>query len=138
MAVASGKGGVGTTTAAVNLAVALAQLGRRVVLVDADFDGADVGTSVQHSSRSTRSPTCSRARAACTKSCAADPAGIQVLPGVWSGESRDDCTPKAQERLIASLRALGPHADDVVLDVGQRRGTRRIAASGTRPTRCWW
>jgi len=37
MAVASGKGGVGKTNVAVNLAVALARLGRRVGLLDADF-----------------------------------------------------------------------------------------------------
>jgi flagellar biosynthesis protein FlhG len=37
MAVASGKGGVGKTNVAVNLSVALARLGHRVGLVDADF-----------------------------------------------------------------------------------------------------
>src|SRR3989304_8316814 len=41
LVVAGGKGGVGTTTLAVNLAVALAQRGRRTVLVDADPDTAD-------------------------------------------------------------------------------------------------
>jgi ATP-binding protein involved in chromosome partitioning len=41
VAVASGKGGVGKTTAAVNIALALTALGVRVGLVDADLYGPD-------------------------------------------------------------------------------------------------
>jgi len=42
IAVASGKGGVGKTTVAVNLALALTAQGQRTGLVDADLYGPDV------------------------------------------------------------------------------------------------
>ena len=44
LAIGSGKGGVGKTFVTANLATALARLGKRVVVVDADLDGANLHT----------------------------------------------------------------------------------------------
>jgi len=55
--VSSGKGGVGKTSITVNVAVALAQAGKRVLLVDGDLGLANVdivlGLSVKHTVRET-------------------------------------------------------------------------------------
>lgn len=115
--VTGGKGGVGTTTIAVNLAVALARDGRRTVLVDADFAGADAGNLCGLRDGATVNDVLAGRRTV-HEALERGPGGIQVLPGNWSRGEYVDCSPAAQQRLIAQLRTLGAFADYVILDAG--------------------
>jgi len=136
-AVTSGKGGVGVTTLAVNLAVAWGLSGRRTVLVDANLDGPDASAlcgafdgpgllDVLAGERSIH------------EVLRLGPGGIQLLPGQWADDRKvgaaADYVNGDYDRLLRELRGLGQHADVVVLDVGsgQSRLARRFwqAADG--------
>lgn len=111
------KSGVGVTSIAVNLAVALSQQGSRVVLVDADPHRSDVAT------------LCGiRQLASCDDLALATrdvhemlqlgPAGIQIVPGLNSQEALNNSYVLTDERFHRQLLTLGHHADVVVFDVG--------------------
>ena len=118
--VGGGKGGVGTTTTAVNLAVALARQGRRAVFVDADLDhggNANFGQGQAGGSildvlagRSTVHEVLERG-----------PSGIQVIAGRWASGHVSEPSARAHERFLANLKDLAPHADVVVIDGGSSR-----------------
>jgi flagellar biosynthesis protein FlhG len=115
--VSAGKGGVGTTTIAVNLAVALGRQGARTILVDADLNRADVALLCGIESRDTIADVLSGRRTV-HEVLQPGPGGIQVVPGIWSPGSIPDCSPSAQQRLLHELDQLSRHADIIVLDVG--------------------
>ena len=118
---ASGKGGVGTTTVAVNLAVALARDGWRTVLVDADLGRADATRLCRVDDVYTVADVLAGRRGV-HETLVRGPAGVQVLPGAWANGNLADCEPAAQERLLDELARLGPHADYIVIDAGSSLG----------------
>jgi len=117
IAISGGKGGVGTTTLAVNLATALARDGRRTLLVDADLEGADVATLCRLDDGYTVADVLSDRRTV-HEAIQRGPAGVQVLPGAWAPGRLSSFSPAAQDRFVRQLRGLGAHADFVILDVG--------------------
>ena len=115
--VSGGKGGVGTTTVAVNLAIALVQRGSRTVLVDAETHGSDARILCQLDELYTVADVLS-ARRTVREALQPGPGGLQVLPGAWAEGDISECPPESQERLVGQLLDLGNRADCVVVDAG--------------------
>ena len=119
LAVTSGKGGVGTTTIAVNLAVAAAQAGHRTVLVDADPHGGDVAAVCGIEPRYTLADVLVSGRTV-SEVLEPGPGPMRVLPGAWGWERRCSDLPAAGKRLLGQLDGLDGPTDLVVLDMGNR------------------
>jgi pilus assembly protein CpaE len=109
VAVFSPKGGVGRTTVAVNTAVAAAQAGKRVVLVDASFQFGDVGVLLNLNPRNKSFADLSGELAA-DEFDSLDPflvahsSGVRVLLAPSSPEQAELITPAAVRRILSRLR----------------------------------
>ena len=112
-----GKGGVGVTTLAINVAISLVDQGLRVVLVDADLYRADVATLCQLPERGHVGDILS-ARRDIHEVLERGPGGILVVPGVWAPDHEIPFSQHAQHRLVRQIQSLGRHADVVLIDVG--------------------
>jgi flagellar biosynthesis protein FlhG len=126
----TGQTGVGVTTAAVNLAVALSQQGARIVLVDADSQGTGIATLCGLNTDQTVADILV-ARRDIHEALCLGPAGIQVIPGLWRPGHEPEVSSMALERLMRQLTKLGRHADAVLLDVGNGANdlVRRLSQS---------
>jgi flagellar biosynthesis protein FlhG len=122
LAVAGGKGGSGTTTVAVNLAVELARSGRRTALVDADPDGGNVAVMCGLEDRYTITDVAAGRRSACEALCEG-PERLQILPGAWAVDSLAELPAESLARLAAELDALAERFDVVVADAGNGRSS---------------
>jgi flagellar biosynthesis protein FlhG len=114
--VAGAKGGVGTTTIAVNLAVAMARNGQSTVLVDGDLGKADAAALCGLHKGPTIVDVLA-GRHGTAEAFQVGPSGLQVLAGAWATGHLTDCNAPAQERLIAELTAL-TLVDAIVIDAG--------------------
>ncbi len=119
--VAGAKREVGTTTVALNLAVAMAQRGVRVVLVDADARGGDLASLCRLGNAHSLADVLA-GRATVAESLQPGPGGIQVLAGIWALERVSDYPPEACESALGQFETLTDLADWVLIDAGQAAG----------------
>jgi len=117
IAVTSGKGGVGKTNIAVNLAICLAARGQRVVLFDADFGlaNADLLLNVQVRFHLGHVLTGGRS---IEQILTPAPGGITLVPGASGIGRLADLNEFDRARLLEMLDRLEQQADVLILDCG--------------------
>lgn len=128
----SGKGGVGTSNLALNLAVALGEMGLRVVLVDADLGLANIdllcGLAPAHDLGDVLG---SGGALTLAEALADGPAGVKVLAGAHAMRTLPDALGGAADRLAAELAVLERSADVLLVDAGSglNAGVAALAAA---------
>jgi flagellar biosynthesis protein FlhG len=117
LAVTSGKGGVGKTSVAVNLALALAQAEMRTCLVDGDLGLANVDVLLNLHPRHTLQEVVA-GRLTLDQIVLTGPAGLQVIPAASGVEALANLSPLARRALVDRLQNPSVGADVTILDTG--------------------
>jgi flagellar biosynthesis protein FlhG len=116
IAVCSGKGGVGKTSVSINLSVALARAGQKVMLLDADLAMANADILLGVTPTGNLSHVLSGEKSLAEIICLA-PAGVQLVPAS-SGVSRlANLSPAENAGLIHAFSELENPLDVLIIDV---------------------
>lgn len=129
IAVTGGKGGVGKTNVSLNVAISMAQQGKKVLVLDADLGLANcdvmLGLRVERNLSHVLSGECELDDILVT-----GPAGIQIVPATSGTQSMVDLSPAEHAGLIRAFSEL--HNDYDVLIVDTAAGISDMVLSFSR------
>lgn len=123
VAITGGKGGVGKTCVAINLAIALARMRHKVCLFDADTGLANINIMLGLYPAYTLEHLLTGEKSI-QDIVLQGPEGIQVVPGASGFTDCLDLDAGQQQRMLSSIRSLEPHCDYMLIDT----------AAGVSPT----
>ena len=117
MAVTSGKGGVGKTFLAANLAMALAGRGERVLVLDADLGLANLDVVLNLTPKITLHDVFT-GKAALDDAVLQAPGGFSVLLAGSGLVEYSRLTAEVRQQLVDVIETLAPRYDRILLDTG--------------------
>lgn len=134
VAVVSGKGGVGKTNLAANLAVAAARRGARALLVDGALGVSSVDVLLGLAPERTLADVAA-GRCRLEDALAAGPAGLDVLPAAGGRADLAALGAGALAPLALAVRRLAAGYDLALLDAATGVGPAVVALAGASPRR---
>jgi len=117
----SGKGGVGTSNLALNVAIALGEYGQRVVLVDADLGLANIDLLCGLTTPGDLGDVLAGGHPL-AEAIVAGPGDIKIVPGAHAMRALAEALVDAPARLAAELAELEAGADFLIVDAGSGLG----------------
>ncbi|MEJ2609369.1 MAG: MinD/ParA family protein [Candidatus Thiodiazotropha sp.] len=115
IAVTGGKGGVGKTNISANLGVALAEMGRRVMLLDADMGLANLDVVLGlHADRNLSHVMCGEC--SLEEILVPGPKGMRVVPGASGMQHMAEMTPAENAGLIHAFSEVANDVDVLLID----------------------
>ena len=121
IAVTSGKGGVGKTNFTVNLALALAEYGRRIIILDGDLGLANVDIAFGLTARYTIEHLLSGEKTI-EQILLTGPRGIGIIPGGSGVQGLANLERNKLANVIANLGRLEKMTDLLLIDTGAGLG----------------
>lgn len=117
VAVTSGKGGVGKTFVSANLAAALARMGERVLVLDADLGLANLDVVLNLSPKITLHDVFT-GRAQLEDAILPAPGGFSVLLAGSGLVEYSRLTPEVRDQLLDIIETVAPRFDRIIIDTG--------------------
>ena len=115
IAITGGKGGVGKSKVAINLSIALARMGRRVVLLDADLGLANIDVLLGISSKGNIADVIS-GEASLKDVMVEGPQGIKIVPASSGTQKMVSLNPLEHAGLINAFSEIANDLDVLIVD----------------------